>query len=216
MFYIYKIENLCNGKSYIGCSNNAEKRFKQHINLLNKNKHKNPKLQNAWNKYGEKQFTFYIVTECETEEEMLSIEIKLIEECPDCYNIAEGGTGGNTIKNYTEHQRKELSKKKSEMVRNYQSVYGTLHNNPFLNKTEEERYEMIKVWSECKKGSKNGRAIYFNKVVQIKEGVIIKVWDNVYEASEDGTFNRKYIINCANNKPSFNSHKGFEWKWYNE
>lgn len=26
----------------------------------------------------------------ETEEEMLSIEIKLIEECPDCYNIAEG------------------------------------------------------------------------------------------------------------------------------
>lgn len=48
---------------------------------------------------------------------------------------------------------------------------------------------MIKVWSECKKGSKNGRAIYFNKVVQIKEGVIIKVWDNVYEASEDGTVN---------------------------
>lgn len=52
--------------------------------------------------------------------------------------------------------------------------------------------------------------------MQIKEGVIIKVWDNVYEASEDGTFNRKYIISCTNNKPSFNSHKGFEWKWYNE
>lgn len=37
---------------YIGQSQNIESRFKEHINLLNKNKHTNYKVQNAFNSYG--------------------------------------------------------------------------------------------------------------------------------------------------------------------
>lgn len=213
IYYVYKIENLCNNKKYIGCSKHGKTRFKQHRSLLNKNKHKNQYLQNSWNKYGEDNFDFIIVSEHTSEKDMLLKEIELIMECNDCYNIAEGGLGGDTTKNYTTEQKKSLSEKRSEIMKKRHLENGSELNNPFLNRTEVEREDMLKTWSECKKGEKNSNAKYFNKVEQIKNGVVIKVWSNVYEASKDGIFNRKYIINCANNKKSFYTHKGYEWKF---
>jgi len=57
---IYKI--ICiNNKFYIGSSNNINRRLKEHIRLLNKNKHNNLRLQKAWNEYGKKNFKFEII-----------------------------------------------------------------------------------------------------------------------------------------------------------
>lgn len=61
---IYKIENVANGKVYIGSSNNIERRWQKHKALLRHNKHQNRHLQNAWNKYGEDRFIFSIVELC--------------------------------------------------------------------------------------------------------------------------------------------------------
>lgn len=58
---VYKIVCLLTGKMYIGSSVNINKRFKNHIWYLQKNKHSNEYLQNAWNKYGEQNFKFEIV-----------------------------------------------------------------------------------------------------------------------------------------------------------
>jgi len=58
---IYKIICLNNNKFYIGSSTNINQRLKNHINLLNQNKHKNKYLQNSWNKYGEQNFKYEIV-----------------------------------------------------------------------------------------------------------------------------------------------------------
>lgn len=60
---IYKITCLSNGKFYIGSSKNIYYRNKRHLSELRKNKHKNPKLSNAFNKYGEDSFTTEIVEE---------------------------------------------------------------------------------------------------------------------------------------------------------
>lgn len=58
MACIYKIENLINGKIYIGSTHKVlNKRKSEHFSLLRKNKHYNKKLQNAWNKYGEESFS---------------------------------------------------------------------------------------------------------------------------------------------------------------
>lgn len=65
MIGIYKIQNLKNGKVYIGQSNNIKYRIRQHKSHLRHNTHYNLFLQKSWNKYGEENFEFSIVEECE-------------------------------------------------------------------------------------------------------------------------------------------------------
>ena len=64
---VYKITNMINGKFYIGSSKNIKNRWHQHEILLNGGTHGNTYLQNAWNKYGDKNFKFEIVEECAPE-----------------------------------------------------------------------------------------------------------------------------------------------------
>lgn len=64
---VYKITNTVNGKFYVGSSKDVEKRWLQHRNDLDANKHGNPYLQNAWNKYGCQNFKFQIIEECPLE-----------------------------------------------------------------------------------------------------------------------------------------------------
>ena len=56
---IYCIINIQNGKKYIGSSKNIRKRAE-----LRHNNHDNQHLQNAWNKYGEEKFDFYVIEAC--------------------------------------------------------------------------------------------------------------------------------------------------------
>lgn len=58
---IYGIRNIANNKIYIGLSSDIYKRWKTHLNNLNKGKHINDHLQSAWNEYGENSFDFFII-----------------------------------------------------------------------------------------------------------------------------------------------------------
>lgn len=62
---IYKIENIHTHKVYIGQSVNIYVRWANHKSELNRNKHGNSYLQNAWNKYGKNEFEFSILEECD-------------------------------------------------------------------------------------------------------------------------------------------------------
>jgi group I intron endonuclease len=59
---IYKITNLVNDKVYIGESLDIYRRWDEHREDLNNNSHHSYKLQDDWNKYGEDNFKFEIVT----------------------------------------------------------------------------------------------------------------------------------------------------------
>jgi group I intron endonuclease len=68
---IYKITNKVNGKFYIGSSYDIEERWVVHKQYLHGNYHVNPKLQHAWNKYGEDNFVFEILEEVEAKQDLL-------------------------------------------------------------------------------------------------------------------------------------------------
>jgi group I intron endonuclease len=61
---IYRITNVVNRKCYVGRADNIKRRWSVHRCMLNKSKHKNTPLQNAWNKYGEDNFIFEVLEEC--------------------------------------------------------------------------------------------------------------------------------------------------------
>ena len=68
---IYRIKNITTDQCYYGSSIDIDLRFRVHKSQLRSNKHHNIHLQNAWNKYGEENFEFIIIEECESNKEIL-------------------------------------------------------------------------------------------------------------------------------------------------
>ena len=67
VYYIYCIECAVNHKMYIGRTRKPSERAKSHVWALRSNRHKNEIMQNDFNKYGEKEFTFKIIETSEHE-----------------------------------------------------------------------------------------------------------------------------------------------------
>lgn len=59
---IYRILNKINGNCYIGSSLNVEKRYKHHLSTLRHNSSRCSILQKAFNKYGEDNFEFQVIS----------------------------------------------------------------------------------------------------------------------------------------------------------
>lgn len=60
---IYSITNITNDKKYIGETMDVKRRWEEHEEDLNNNKHHSYKLQQDWNEYGKEGFKFEIVEE---------------------------------------------------------------------------------------------------------------------------------------------------------
>lgn len=98
--YIYKIENMLNGKVYIGqTTQKPVKRWKNHLRELNRGDHYNIHLQNAFNKYGHTIFKFTVLNYGTTKEVLDNLEDDYIHyyKCLNQeygYNLREGGAHG--------------------------------------------------------------------------------------------------------------------------
>ena len=106
---IYEIRNNINNKKYIGSSKYINKRFNQHLVNLRKKIHGNQYLQNAFDKYGEENFSFNILEECSINE-LLIIEQQYLDKDKDLYNIAPA-SGGDLLSNHP--NREEILKQRS-------------------------------------------------------------------------------------------------------
>lgn len=124
MVGVYRIKNIINENCYYGSSKNVEKRWRNHKNNLRKNKHINQILQKAWNKYGEHNFLFELIEECD-EKDLFFCEQKYLDLNPK-YNIGKKAGGGDNISNNP--KRDDIIKKITQSVK-----------IRYANMTEEER-----------------------------------------------------------------------------
>ena len=108
---IYKITNTQTNKCYIGQSSNVSKRFAQHLNALKKNRHHSMHLQNSFNFYGEKAFTFEIIEMCPINilNQREKHWIKYYDSFNNGYNMSVGGETTTLGYKYTDEQRKAKS-----------------------------------------------------------------------------------------------------------
>lgn len=115
---IYKIENVVNGKVYIGQTRiSFSKRRNSHLHALRSNSHRNNYLQNAWNKYGEKNFKFELVKYCEVDE-LNELEAQYISSYESLahqkgYNIESGGNVNKIVHPST---RAKMSKRMKKWI----------------------------------------------------------------------------------------------------
>jgi group I intron endonuclease len=151
MAVIYQITNMMNGKYYIGSSASFERRVWSHKYELKNGTHKNPKLQAAWNKYGEAAFVFEILETVAEGESQLACEDRYLTGkvgLPECYNINF----------YAEHSRLGIphsDESKAKISNKVQAAVAEGRGGKFLP-SEETRRKMSEALkgNQCAKGHK--------------------------------------------------------------
>lgn len=179
---IYQIENIINKKKYIGQSYDIHKRWKDHKSLLNRNKHHNHHLQNAWNKYGEKNFTFTIVEQCAPNKKNQKEQywIKTKNTYNQGYNLDKGGKG---VLGYRKGHYRVINKGTDKGHKRYQLVnpesvpiYTTMFKDEILqictllNDNEINEQQAIQNMKNMSIGYK-----YNNKLQQINLSDIVQL-----------------------------------------
>ncbi|MGE4523032.1 MAG: NUMOD3 domain-containing DNA-binding protein [Acetobacter sp.] len=106
--YLYKITNFLNDKSYIGITNNPDRRLREHCGA--KTPDNSSAISSAILKYGKENFSFEVIlnstrNECSKYEYDLTLALDTI--APNGYNLKEGGLNNFTVSDET---RLKLSK----------------------------------------------------------------------------------------------------------
>ena len=132
---IYGIQNVINGKYYVGQAVDILHRWKQHKDALNNGSHFNKHLQRSWNKYGQENFVFSILTLCKREKSELNhwerYWVKELNARINGYNKTDGGQDANNFISYTE----------DELLQHFLSNRG--ENNKNAKLTEKDVLEII-------------------------------------------------------------------------
>lgn len=112
---IYIITNIENGKRYIGSSINLYDRLHNHIWDLDKNRHCNNHLQNAWNKYGKDSFEYGILEFCSSDNQF-ERECFYINSLNPEYNF--NGVNLDSVNKHSEETKLKIS---NSIKQSYQS-----------------------------------------------------------------------------------------------
>lgn len=222
---IYCIENITNSKKYIGQSKDIYGRWGNHKWCLNNNKHSNSYLQNAWNKYGEQQFKFYLLEACSQdnidlkEKYYISKHNTLIDD--NGYNLDSGGNQNKfhsdvTIKKMSDSAKgrtfsKEVRRKISESRKG--KCIGEDHHQygkPLSNSTK-------KKISESNKGIHSDEKHYeATKVICLTTG---EVFETIKSAAKHHNTYASNISKCCNGERLSSGLQGdipLQWAYFND
>jgi len=214
---IYCIENIVNGKKYIGCAVDIHARISRHKNELKKGIHDNNYLQRVYNKYGGEIFKYWIVQDFPKDlEKLKNMEIYWIAyynsffDDGGGYNLTRGGDGRRGYK-MSDYQKEQISKM-----------------NKDRKHTEEEREKMrgrIKSPEEIEKmaASKRGKPSY-NKGIPMLEEVkkhLSEIRTGIKLSKENCEAIARGIQGLKRHKNTSSKYVGVKWskqkeKWISE
>lgn len=177
---IYMIENILNGKFYIGKTvKTLQERFKQHIRCAKRGV--NRKLYDAMNHYGIDQFVIHVMEDNIQSEDVLNEReiywISKLNAIENGYNMAEGGDGGGSIvpKHWDENHhakfhdylynrggRERLSKRMKEN----NPMKGRKHTKESREKMSQSREKYKEIYRERFKGENNPMYGYTKEYVE--------------------------------------------------
>ncbi len=189
---IYKITNLVNKKFYIGSSKDIESRLEEHKKYLFGGYHINPKLQNAWNKYGHTKFKFEIIEETVDDQKILfereNYYLSTLKpyERNIGYNIGLKAEGGD---NFTHNPRKEeIRKVLSDMTAGKNNfMYGKLHSQESVDKMKQKsigRYTLD--WFISKYGTNEGTQKFQERNQMLRNRKINYSYNNPIKGKKRG------------------------------
>lgn len=122
---VYKIENINNGKKYIGSSKDIEKRFYQHRRDLESKTHHSVKLQHAWSKAKNKDIFLFDVVEVVDDISALKEREQYYIDLFDSYH---GGYNCSLKVDNPRYAKKNLDKKKkASMIPVLQNEFNALY-----------------------------------------------------------------------------------------
>lgn len=173
---IYLIENVRDGKVWVGQAGEFAKRWQQHRKNFEKNKN-SPHLQRAWKKCGESAFRFEILEVCKKDRDILNqreqfwMDFFLSYDPRFGYNIAPVA-GSNRGLKASEKTRKRISEaKKGTQAGENHPMYGK-------HPSDESRKKM----SESHKGLQAGRN-HYNYGKRLSEETKKKLSENHYDVA---------------------------------
>ena len=112
-YTIYCLTNSANGKQYIGQTNNWKRRWSDH-----RKSSCDSVISRAIRKHGKASFTVRFLAEGLTLEDANVREQRLIESMstirPNGYNVAEGGSNGNSLAGFSDEQMEAYRRKQSK------------------------------------------------------------------------------------------------------
>lgn len=218
MIGIYMIKNSVNGKLYIGCSVDVNRRFNSHKNKLINGKHPNLHLQQSWNKYGQASFIFEIIEECND-----SVLYEREHYYATYYNVLDNKIGYNKLPTaktkrpayFTEEIKRKISESKKgipckykgvkrpaevilKMKLNRKSTAGV--NNPMYGKKNPKTGERNKLRTKEKKPSDYVWASSVAVIQYTKDMEFIKRFDSVREAAKSVNRTEGAISMCTTGK----------------
>lgn len=189
---VYCIENIYNGKIYIGSAFNAHARVLAHFGLLRKGKSHNNHLQASYDKYGKDAFVGYIIELCE--KGMVKEREQFWIDNTSCL-ITGYNKSGKVIDNSGWNHSEELKNKLSvNRMGDKNPMYGKVPSNETkemlrLSSTgrrhrQQAKDKMIKhrannkqnyVGSKCGKAILNEKQVYEIKILLSKGNLLTKI-----------------------------------------
>lgn len=224
--YIYRIDNLENGKFYIGQTiQTILKRWNDHVSDT-KNLSDDMVIHLAMRKYGVDMFTIEPIhtieaeTKNELKERLNELEIQVIAELKPEYNTAKGGLGhtGVIVRRFGADNHFYGKKHTEETLQKLRDISkGRYIGREVSEETKQKISEAIKGDKHPFKGKpllhalENALKANRKRVHQYEDDIFIREFDSVKEAAESIDVKPPSIIHCLRGRSK--SSGGFQWKY---